>query len=260
MVKIIAVVVLGCFLIACIWYLYSAWFKADQELTALQIEADQAKEALAEAAAHSADVRAHLQKLLIESQANLAESNKQIESLEKSLAYSARQAAALSDQRDQLKQLLAALNSGSLPDVSLEDVLLEAVDLYRGEDFSGVELTANERGKDLVQLMSTEISQRRELDSIADDLILNQQKQLVEMQLVINEWERKDVVKTDITAALQAHNEALQTENSQYIQVNEALERQVKLLNKRQRFNWIDRPLIAVAVIGGFILGKEVAK
>lgn len=253
-------IIFATLIIGIVCCLYFSFIHTDTELEQAKAETEKAKLALSMATAYSEQVKAELQETTLRADEAIEKSRAREAWLESSFAQAKRELQVVLADKNALQELIDNIPTSPPADIPTEKIMETAAQLYPDNDFSGIEVTANRDARDLFQMMIAEITERRKLSLINDKIIGDQQGQILRFGEINAELKMQLEAGEAIRNALENANEALTMENSQYAVVNLNLEKQVRVLEKKQRFQWLQKPAVAVALIGGFIIGGVVAK
>lgn len=252
--------ILAVLIICCIFGMYFLWVHTDQQLEEAKADTERAKLALSMATAYSKQIETELRETIYKANEATEKSKARVKWLETSFDQAKKELQQATTDKAELQAQIDNIPITPPADIPTEEILAQAAQLYPGNDFTGVEATANREARDLFQMMIAEITERRKLSLINDKIIGEQQDQILRCGEITEELRLQLGSAGQIRQALENANEALRLENGQYIEVNQALEKQISLLEKKQRFQWIQRPAVAIALIGGILIGKEIVK
>lgn len=241
-----------CALLICAWWFYVS--RLDKELVQAQLETAKAEEALVAAQAYTKTVQAELDEVVFSATKKITKADETIAWLESSVANA----------RVDLKQTIAekrilldkinTINLESIPDAPMPEILGRVAEVYPYQDLSGVEITGNEAGRGLFQLMLLEIEKGRELILVNEKIQDGYQDQIYRLGMVIDAQKGKMLAMGEISAVMAISNEALVNENEQHVKFAQGQAAQLKIYEQKFKFNWIEDSLIAVAVVTGVVV------
>ena len=237
------------FVVATIAILFFAWQKAASEAEEAAEEAERARQALSIATAYHSQVKEAWRETKEQAEEETRKAAEKIEWLESSIAQAREDLKKTEAEKEELQGEIEEGQITPPEDAPIEEVIDRALVLYPGASLEGLTLAANEKGRGLIQMLTVEVIGRRELDRKNEEIITRQQGQLIRTEEILAETRKQLQASEAIRQALEDVNEALQTENNEYVKLTGAQDRQIKALLKKSKFEILKKPEITIPAV-----------
>ena len=247
-------------LLGLVLFLWHSNTQVDRQLILAEQESLQAQAALAKAEDAVEAKRLHLAQVAATSAFKIEQSEAKICKLQKEAAESREKAGKLTADNQALKEHINQLASAEveLDPLPAETILDEGAQLYPEKDFHEASIWGNESGLALVQLVITEVRDRRELDQNNEEIITECQDQTARLEAVIKEQEIKFQAAGESYREQGEYVSLLETEAVTYREWGQSLQRQVDLYGKKGRWVWLDKVEKLLALYGAIKIVSDI--
>jgi len=227
------------------WW-YSSYL--DKELRSVREETERIEQELSISRAYTKQVKDELRAAKAAAQADINKANETIAYLTASVIVTKESLKKEIAGKQVLLDEIRTLKIESIPDAPMPEIIAKAQEIYPFQNLSGVEITANEPGRGLLQLMLSEVEKSREVLVIDSQIQNDYQDQVYRLEIIIDNHELKFAALSDVNNFLENTNQALTLENNQYIKLTQSQEKQLKIYAQKDRVKW---PVVGSKVVAG---------